>query len=168
MAVIFPDKLIFLEHPRMASTSLRKALVKVGGEPRKRHTFLKARRSKERTVSTVRNPFDLLVSWWIVIGQRQGFKSFADFITTCIDPFMVQQERLFYFLETDYILRFESLESDVNIVLKTRGIRPIILAVENKTLDKKHYREYYDDVTRPLVMARFGAEIERFGYEWID
>ncbi len=112
MAVVFHNKLIFFEHPRTASTSLRHVLIQVGGQPHKRHKFIKPRH-REKTVSTVRNPFDLLVSWWLIIGERQGFATFQDFIVRCRDPFMVRNERLFYFLETDYILRFETLEEDV-------------------------------------------------------
>lgn len=167
MAVIFHNKLIFLEHPRTASTSVRHVLQQVGGKPHKRHVTL-APRHREKTVCTVRNPYDLLVSWWLIIGGRQGFKTFADFVVKCRDPFMVRNEKLFYFLETDYVMRFETLEQDLNTLLRKHKIRKVKLPKYNTTKDKKHYTEYYDDVIRALVTARFEEEIKRFGYEWND
>ena len=143
---------------------MRHVLKKIG-QPHKRHTVVAGR---EKTVSTVRNPFDLLVSWWLIIGERQGYSNFGDFITNCRDPFMVRREKLFYFLETDYILRFENLEEDLNNVLRKHRIRTIKLPHYNATEDKKHFTQYYNDVTRSLVIARFSAEIERFGYGCID
>ncbi len=55
-----------------------------------------------------------------------------------------------------------------NRVLREHKIRTIKLPHHNTTEVKKDYRDYYDDTSRALVMARFGPEIERFGYEWND
>lgn len=167
MAVVFPDKLVFLEHPRTASTSMRHVLQQVGGKPQKRHAFICAR-GNEKTVCTVRNPFDLLVSWWEIVGERQGFSTFKDFLIGCRDPFMVRGGKLFYFLETDFILRFENLEAELNSVLKIYRIPIVRLPHLQVTIHKHEYRKYYNEETRALVVARFGAEIERFGYEWND
>jgi len=158
--VKFEKKLIFLEHPRTGSTSVRHALRSVGGQPHKRHTKL---RGKEPTMSVVRNPYDLLTSWWIIAGKDQ---TFAEFIIGCNDPFMVRNERLFYFLETDYILTFEYLETELNDVLHKLKIRQVRLPHHNPTKGKHDYRQYYDDKTRSLVAKRFNIEIERFGYAY--
>jgi hypothetical protein len=165
MAIVFKN-LIFLEHPRTGSTSLRHALKGVGGQPHRRHTDVRKTIKNVSSMSVVRNPYDLLVSWWLIIGERQGFETLSSFIKGCEDPFMVRDGRLFYFLETDYILRFEQLEHDVNPVLRAHRIRPVRLPHHNKTLGKRNYRDYYNEEARALAAQRYGAEIERFGYEY--
>ena len=163
MAVIFRGVAVFLEHPRTGSTALREALKKIGGQPHSRHSFVKARQN-EKTIVTVRNPYDVLVSWWLIIGEREGYKTFADFLTRCNDrELMTKDGRLFYY-DGDYTLHYEQLDRDVGMVLRTLGLKQVTLKRRNPTPNKMPYQNYYTPETKAIVERVYGEELARYGY----
>ncbi len=166
MAVVVKGKLVYLEHPRTASTSMRIALQRLGGKTKSRHTLFLPERG-EKVMSVVRNPFDVLVSWWHIIGARQGFKTFKDFVANCEDPFMVQRGNLFYFAHhCQYIIKFEYLQHELNHVLDLVGLPHVELPHLNGTAKKLGFRSYYDPETIRLVVKRFRSELLAFNYRF--
>ncbi len=166
MAVVIRGKLIYLEHPRTASTSMRTALQKIGGRTKSRHTLFLPERG-EKVMSVVRNPFDVLVSWWLIIGERQGFQTFKDFVTNCKDPFMVQRGNLFYFAHhSQYILKFENLQADLDRVLSGLRLPHVELPHLNGTVKRVGFRSYYDPETIKIVAKRFRSELLAFNYKF--
>jgi hypothetical protein len=165
MAVRIPNKLVFLEHPRTASTSIREALRKIGGQPVKRHSFIKAR-PDERTAVVVRNPFDILVSWWLIVGEREGYANFADFLLRSGDrELMTKGGKLFYYSDyANWVLHYEQLAHDFTMLLNTLGLRQVSLVVRNKTKKKLPYHNYYTPETVKIVQDIYGDELERYGY----
>ena len=167
MAVLIPNKLLFLEHPRTASTSIRIALSRMPkARLQTRHTYLQPR--NEKTLSVVRNPYDVLVSWWLAIsGKWVEYPTFESFLQDCEHPLFVQEGRLFYFAErSDSIIKFENLETELNKILQTVRLPAVGLPHLNKTIKKQNYRKYYTPATRKLVFRRFGFELETFKYTW--
>lgn len=155
MAVLL-NNVLFLEHPRTGSTSVREALKKLGGKPYPRHQDpgLGVMR-----VTTLRNPLDLLVSWWLIVGERDGFDTFEDFITHSQHPNMVRDGRLFYF-EADCYMRFEELEHDFRAMLITLGIKPPVLGHLTKTEGKRPYLSYHTEATIAAAKKRFAEDFE--------
>lgn len=164
MAVIFNGKMVFLEHPRTGSTSVRDALKKIGGQPFTRHEYVAAKRG-ELTVAAVRNPFDVLVSWYLIIGERQGYNTFKDFLLGCHDQFMTKHGRLFYYHKhVDIFIHYENLQAELNGALRRCGLPSVRLHRYNRTKGKQAYQSYYDDETSEIVRSRFRAELEEYGY----
>jgi hypothetical protein len=165
MAVRIPNKLVFLEHPRTASTSIREALRKIGGQPVKRHSFIKAR-SDEKTMVVVRNPYDILVSWWLIVGEREGYRSFRHFLLESRHrELMTKNGELFYYSDhADFVLHYETLARDFLMVLNTLGLPKVDLVRRNKTAKKMPYHHYYTPETVKIVQDIYGEELERYCY----
>ena len=122
----------------------------------------------------VRNPFDLLVSYYSFLRQRSIFHtidnlSFKDWVIQSNDSLPRKQIDYINIEQLDqyYIGRFENLSIDFNKVCKLLSIKDITLKTKNKT-NHKHYTEYYDDETREIVAEKYARDIERFGYEFGD
>lgn len=167
MAVIFKGKAVFLEHPRTGSTAVREALKKIGGQPVTRHSYVKAQRD-ELTVVVIRNPFDVLVSWWLITGEREGYKTFADFLVRGKDrSLMTVGGKLFYYTQhANVILRYENLAFELGNLLRALKLPQVILPQRNKTPRKMPYRSYYIPETISIVEDLYIGELERYGYSF--
>jgi len=167
MAVIFPRKLIVLEHPRTGSSAVRAALKSIGGKTRGRHTLVKPSRG-EMVVATVRNPYDVVVSWWLNTKGKWHELSFEDFVSDYIgNTLFTRGGKLFYFAEhVNTMLRYETLADDLARVLKLVKLPPVRLKFTNITAGKHPYQSYYTPAIQEIVTQRWGDEIERFGYEF--
>jgi hypothetical protein len=121
---------------------------------------------KEKIAVTIRNPYDVLVSWF-VLNKPGLFKNFDEFIKGYNHTFMLVGGKMFW-LEApgnDFqYIRYEYLQEDWDTFLKSAGMEPVALPHENRTPGKKPYREYYGPDTIKLVEEKFGEEIAKFGY----
>jgi hypothetical protein len=164
MSVTYGRKLKFLDHPRTGGTSTQFALAKIGCKTFKRHTMVGG--VAKITCSTVRNPYDLLVSWYVIIKARRQYKgTFLEFIKNYENYNFTRGGRLFYFTEaSNEIMRFETLQVDLTKVLKKALLKNVVLKHENKTLGRRPYQEYYDDACKQALRERFQKDIEEFNY----
>ena len=149
--------------------------------------------------TTVRNPFDLLVSSYAMVIERIQQKnsgalktfghnvfSFEEYLkdkihnyTVGTEPFistnfsysMFNQNQINWIKDSqgriniDYVMKFENLQQDFNIVCDKIGIPHQQLPHTNKT-NHKHYTEYYDEETREIVAQKYARDIEYFGYKF--
>lgn len=69
-----------------------------------------------------------------------------------------------YLEDVDEVLRYESLQADLDRVLGMLGVDAVEIPRRNRTGSKRDYREYYDDRTRRLVGEVYARDLERFGY----
>jgi len=164
MAIVLTNKLVFLEHPRTGSTAVRRAIRAIGGQTRARHALV-APTGREKTVSTIRDPYDLLISWWLVIKDRTGsWSSLAEFVSSYNNMNMVRNGRLFYF-RTDYTMRYLRLQEDLNKVLRTVHIRPVRLEHVNITPDKQPFMSYHTTETIEIINTRFAQDVEEYSHD---
>jgi len=132
-----------------------------------------------------RNPFERVVSDYCWFSKRRfvkahttlkdyllirnGYEKFnhCNDISGRGDHFYTQ----FKFIEIDgksridFIIRFENLQEDFNIVCDKIGIPRQQLPHGNRT-EHKHYIEYYDEETKQMVAEKYAKDIEYFGYKF--
>ena len=125
--------------------------------------------------SLIRNPFERLISVYyspnrvaldnvdINSFDRQNFlriiqeeRTFREYVCTG-----ESQELLG---EIDYVVRYESLESDFKALCEKLGLPNLKLGRYNVSKRKRGYHQYYDQELIKAVHNRFHEEIETFGY----
>jgi len=153
MVILPEEKLIFLANPRTASVSVTKALVDNYPDAlytKRRHhcTVAEYEQMPEsmigcekipvtgfKTFTVIRNPWDLVASWFVLSGIRD-FDVFLDQYTHTF----YNKSRIYWFTVADYILKYEQLETDL-IQLLTEFVT---LPHENVTKGKKPFLSYYN------------------------
>ncbi len=71
-------------------------------------------------------------------------------------------------IATDFIGRFENLESDFQVVAETIGLPETTLPHVLGTSASPDFRAFYDEATRRIVENVYREEIELFGYSFND
>ena len=67
----------------------------------------------------------------------------------------------------DFIGKVERLEKDFKLICKKNEIKNCgNVGKENKTKNRKNYREYYDAETKRLVEERYKQDFELFEYKF--
>jgi len=166
MAVIVPGKLLFLAHPRTGSMALRDALVVHAGgrhladhhadhdDPRVHKVYM-----GEPMVCVVRNPYDVLVTWWLKRGKSS---TFLEFLQTYQDHNFTRRGKLFYHVDAPNVrvLRYETDD-----VFAELGVHQWS---SNVTKDKAPWQSYYTELEYKAANERFLDEFERHGYPVIE
>lgn len=176
-------RLIYLSHPRTASIATEHALKTVGFEwvhNASRHQRIwrcdwwcyltDAERAEWTVLTTVRNPFDATVSWYL--NRPYNFE------TMCPEWFeMLLDNEHPYLLDgrlwklhghpADHVLRFEELPGCLD-VLSEYGVDVPELPRKNVTEKRRgrHYSEFYTPEMRRLVREQFAEDFREYGYRW--
>ena len=173
-------KIAYLAHPKTASQATVAALRGVGFpalQSRHHHGRLAQPMGEDWIVcTTVRNHFDLFVSWYYH-KKRDLVESFTvKFMEELIGPidrtnhYFPDTHRLYSYHGgvATHVMKFEALEDGLNTVLALRGLGPVTLARENVSERRKNrpYQEFHDPSTRSWVEDRYGEEMEELGYQW--
>ena len=168
MAVLLPGKFLFLCNPRTASVATSRTLIEIEGaiEVGPHHCSLSQVEDHdgEIVVATVRNPYDALVSWFMHLPETD----FAAFLRTYSHyPFLGgDPPDLFWQCDADTrLLRFETLQADLDAFLSGLGVAPLQVFEHNVTKTKtRPWREYYDAEAIAAADERFGHIADKWGY----
>jgi hypothetical protein len=112
----------------------------------------------EITVSTIRDPFDVIATWFCLNPSlKQSMKKFLENYTHTYF-----KKRLFFHFPTDVVLNYWTLEADLRNLLSTQGILWTgFLDRPNPTKDKDpNYMSYFDAETKELAKKRFKVDFE--------
>jgi hypothetical protein len=134
----------------MASSATSAALLKIRGARRmgNQHAFYQAN-EKEITVCIVRNPFDVLASWFQLNPEWPNMK---DWLLKYGHDKMTEEGRLFYFADrSDVLIPYPKLNERYYQLLESLRIKAPRLLRINTTPDKKPFKDYFDDETRKIV-----------------
>ena len=136
--------------------------------------------------SSVRNPWDKVVSQWAMQSQRHGkenFKSFKEFVkyTTGFplrpqlwylsDPKHTSHKDIIDYVESNinFIIRFENLQADFNKLCAKVGVNAAALPhkYDSTAIRKgRPYQEYYDTEIKDIISRIYNIDIEYFQYEF--
>ncbi len=181
-------RLVYLAHPRTASSSVTRALQDECGftneganHHAKLNEFAPSRQAGPpisgagwRVCTTVRHPLDALVSWWFywTRERRAGDVFGRRWIThlwRVVEHFPVFGEMWALHLpDANCVLRFENIESELNMVLGGRGLGPVELIHANAAegREDRPYRTFYDESTLLWLEEVLGPENAALGYRW--
>ena len=169
--------LIYLAHPRTASTATAQFLKTRGFESLHGHharlsisvSSALENRSKWKAFTVVRNHLDTIVSWAasyletskLSLGKLDMKQ--LDYIDATCD--YVQPHSLWWMhsQEADVILRYERLEEGLSEILGEEVRLPF--ANVSRRRGSPHWKTYYDSKTEWYVRGRFKEEMQRYGYE---
>lgn len=202
MLVNFDRRVCFLLHPKTASRAISEALkersgfvsvsdhhacwrpelysdrkmIQRGLDPKMVHRWDAVRLEEYVYVFVIRNPFDVLASWYedIQHGTRPlGPKWHRKFIR--LHPKLFPKKGMWpYLADTPpgpiVVLRYENLEGDLRTLSRfLRFPDPGPLEVIGKTLTRaKDYRDYYSPESRAWVEETFAGDIAVGGYSYGD
>lgn len=144
-------KLIYLAHPRTASIATERALAKIFPTRARKtpdhHAQLKDiiyRTGREKIITTIRDPLDMIVSWYMVNPSYHESWTFTQFVKNYEHDMMDRGGKLFYFLkDAHFFMRFENLQQDFNAIMIKCGFRRFKIPVANVTKGKKPFMEYH-------------------------
>jgi hypothetical protein len=199
MAVLLPDKFVFLCTPHTGSMAVTHALKRLPGAinvqnkawgvghhatlEQVRETVSDKMTGNERVIAFVRNPYDLIVTWFLREQGRSRMKylgrilghppTLAEFIEAWTreqpDVYFVDGRIFYHADEADQVLRYErGLDREINSVLrKLRGVPSVEIRVENETPNKDHWSMYYDAKAYEAANTAFQHEFVKYGYQFL-
>jgi hypothetical protein len=182
--LIIENKMAVIGHPKTGVTSIRKALrdnfliLETEGPHGVNESYCKQLRDEGGLViGTVRNPWDLMVSWWyysIVRPSESGsaqywsFEEWLPWVLVAGNGWIEKEKGLFYGEEecTHFIYFERDIEVQLNWMLTECGLGPVEVGHHNST-NHKPYQEHYNPFLVDLVYERFEEEIWAFGYDYL-
>lgn len=116
----------------------------------------------EEVITTVRNHWDAVASWWLLDQRRTSLWNFID----NYNHFLFAKRHKLWWLhpEATVVLKYESLQDGLDQILNELGLNPVKIPIENVTPNKTHYLDYYSKCTYQKVLEHFYDEIIFYGY----
>ena len=165
----------FIAHPKTGSQSVRKSFREqlsaqqvLGHHHVDEPTVGRIKEAGGIVACVVRNPFDLMVSWYFYSNKepRMGFEEWTCKTIASGNGWI--EKGLFYGAHhCNAIIRFEDgLARQLNRILSKCGISNVSLSHEGRT-DHDFYRCYYkNEAVIDLVFNTFRKEFMAFDYRW--
>ena len=160
-------KVAFIAHPRTASVAMVETLLGMGFSKIGSHHQFDEAWCLETTFSVVRNPFDMMVSWYYFKRREEGL-SFEDWLTIFLkDPPHYIKYGLFpgQHLCT-YILWYENLQEEFDELMLEVGLpqTEIVKSNVSKRREGRNFMDVHTDVTLKMTERFFQVDIESFDY----
>ncbi len=164
-------KVGFIAHPRTASTATGHVLTELGFIQRINHHGFKPEWDLTgwNVFSTVRDPFDLMVSWYHH-KKRYRAISFQEWLPLFLkESNQYLDQGLFFGVDySQHWLHYETLQADFDETMRLLGFPQREIPWKNVSVDRpdKPLSEYYNDSKLiNLMTSYFGKEINTHGYQ---
>lgn len=126
--------------------------------------------------ATIRNPWDMMISHYfsphrgVTRWDRKAFLKLLQRVPPLrhyigAKPSWWRRGSKQLVSDVQYLIRFEQLEEDFQIVCQRLGLPPLTLPKRNQS-NRSHYSQYYDEETKAAVGKAFAAEIALGGYNF--
>ena len=175
------ETLGFIAHPNCASRSIRGALEKRGAIKYGHHHKydLEVIERCENVFCIIRNPYDLMYSWYYRTQagpDAPGVMNFTDwliysFYSGAPRHFEGPYDKLYYATHLcNWVCKFENLQHDFDQVMKASGLKPIGLRKIGQTAKKPvepfAYRKLYTEEGKRLIEREYAEQLELGNYEF--
>ncbi len=157
----------FIAHPRTASMAMAETLLGMGFSKIGTHHQYEKPWCLDTTFSVVRNPFDVMVSWYYYKECECGL-TFDEWLPTFFrDPPYCISHGLFFghSLCTD-VLWYENLQEEFDMLMARVGL-PQTDIVKSNVSERREGRDFmrvHTDATLERTGSFFQDEIEQFDY----
>ncbi len=160
-------KIAFIAHPRTASVAIAATLCEMGFTQVGSHHQFKEVWCLGHTFSVVRNPFDMMVSWYYFRARECGL-SFESWLRVFLDdpPYYIKHGLFFgVYLCTD-TLRYENLQEEFDQFTKKVGLPQTEIMRSNvtKRREGRDFMDVHTEMTLERVRVFFRNEIDQFDY----
>ena len=152
-------------------------------------TFSEKIKNKHYLFSTVRNPYDWLVSYWNHSGgytakyancnhydyknSRRGFEYLVKTIANRDGDIWPSRKFIFFALFSysgdflpKWICRTESLDKDLHDLAKYKGLKYKKKEKQRISMRKRNYKHYYNDNLIGIVEKTWKRELKLYGYDY--
>ncbi len=157
MYIHHEKKVAFIAHPRTASTATAHVLMQMGFVIEDSHHSCPTwDLDGWDVICTVRNPFDVLVSWFYNQPREKPFTQWLpEFLDGC--SFM-QGERMFFGQPIcNHVMYYENLQDDFEYVMNAVGLPMVKIPRRNVSVNRgeRSFMGYYNPRTSRMVIERF-------------
>lgn len=123
--------------------------------------------------TTIRNPWERMISFYFSPHRKISTWNRGEFVSLLTQvktlPELLGSQRsdmnLHWSDNANFIMKFESLDNDFQIVCEKLGLKYNTLNVRNKS-ERDDYKTYYDDELVEIVRQKFHEEIDFGKYEF--
>ena len=160
-------KIGFIAHPRTASSATAHTLMKMGFEIDNygHHGMVYVPDVDWKVFSTVRNPFDVLVSWYYSKEREHNFNDWLPIFLRDCHHF--RGVRMFFgrFICT-HVLHYETLQDDFDGLCNDFDFHPRTIEKRNVSPHRTHegYMTHYNFSRARQVIQRFRDDFTENGY----
>lgn len=171
-------KFIYIRVPKCASSSIKAALDEYFDDPEKDFHWPVSRFNDSKyddyyKFGCVRNTYERLISW-VFHKKKQWDPAYLREICNMVqnNRHIINGESTFapltWYLDqdVDYIMQYDNLQNDFNLVCDSIQIPRIVLPKLNASKKHNHYSHFYTDDLRELVEKTYAEEIDRFNFKY--
>ena len=160
-------KVVFIAHPRTASSATGHTLLQMGFTIWGNHHAFDWQLEFEGWVvgCTVRNPFDTMVSWYYNKPREESFDLWLPrFLSEC--HYLIDNHLMFYGQPyATHVLHFENLQDDFTCFCGDANLPYMTIPHRNVSQRKKaHFMTFYNFARTKLVIERFSDDFVNNGY----
>jgi len=162
-------KVAFIAHPRTASSATGHVLTQLGFTQWVNHHGFKPEwdLSGWTVFSTVRDPFDVMVSWYYhkKRHQEETFQTWLPKFIAVSNEYL-DQGMFFGFAYCTHVMSYETLQEDFDYIMDVTGFPQTEIPFRNVSQDRPDtpLSEFYTPKLVKLMQAYFGEEIHQLGY----